>query len=64
MFNITNMPLPSKQDRVKDLFFSYPQKKWSFGEILKEAGISRPNAAKWLSRLEKRKLVSIILEIS
>jgi len=62
MFNITNMPLPSKQDRSQDLFFSYPQKKWSFGEILKEAGISRPNAAKWLSRLEKRKLVSHIKE--
>ena len=46
-----------KRDAVVGLFFNEPTKHWPFKEILKKAGISRPQAAQWLKRLASEKLL-------
>lgn len=38
----------NKEDLVLSLFFNEPTKHWHFEEVLRAAGISRPQAARWL----------------
>jgi predicted nucleotidyltransferase len=46
-----------KDGRILELFFNEPTKQWHFEEILKRAEISRPQAAQWLSKFIKDKLI-------
>ncbi len=46
-----------KKEAILELFFDEPTKHWHFEEIIKTAKISRPQAALWLKRFTKQKLV-------
>ncbi len=54
------MPLPSKEERVLELFFNEPSKHWHFKYIVKTAKISEPAANKWLKKFLKQKLIKRI----
>ncbi|MBN2458934.1 nucleotidyltransferase domain-containing protein [Candidatus Woesearchaeota archaeon] len=56
------MGLPSKEERVLGLFFNEPSRHWHFKDIVKEAAISRQQAAKWLRRFIKENLILHIKE--
>ncbi len=47
-----------KDTMVLELFFNEPTRHWHFEEILKAAGISRPQAAHWLKKFVKEDLVN------
>ena len=51
-----------KENKILDLFFNEPSKRWGFEEILKKAKISRPQGAMWLSRLAKERVIKKIKE--
>lgn len=50
----------NKRESVLELFFNEPTRNWHFGDILKSAQISRPQAAKWLDKLKHDGLVKRI----
>lgn len=52
-----------KEDTVVELFFNEPTKQWHFEEILKQAKISRPQAARWLRKLIKEGIIKRIKQI-
>jgi predicted nucleotidyltransferase len=54
------MGLPSKEERVLELFFNEPTKHWHFEDILKAAKTSRSKANKWLSKLAKEQIIQRI----
>lgn len=39
--------------KIKELFFNQPTKHWHFGQLLKEAGLSRAQTNQWLKKLLK-----------
>ena len=49
-----------KDQPIIELFFNEPTKHWHFEEILKEAKISRPQAAHWLNVFVKESLIQKI----
>ncbi|MBS3121719.1 nucleotidyltransferase domain-containing protein [Candidatus Woesearchaeota archaeon] len=51
------MPIKSKENNLLELFFNYPTKHWHFEEILRQSGLSRDKANKWLKRFMKEKLI-------
>lgn len=46
-----------KEESVLKLFFNEPTKHWHFEDILKAADISRPQAALWLKKFIKERVV-------
>lgn len=46
-----------KKNMVLSLFFNEPTKQWHFEEILRAAGISRPQATHWLKKFAKGGLI-------
>jgi len=46
-----------KEELVLGLFFNEPTKHWHFEEVLGAAGISRPQAARWLHKFIREGLV-------
>lgn len=56
------MPSPSKENRLLEIFFNYPSRHWHFEELLKEGGLSRDKANKWLKRMMKEGIVKRIKE--
>ncbi|MBN2567686.1 nucleotidyltransferase domain-containing protein [Candidatus Woesearchaeota archaeon] len=49
--------MDSKEERMLGLFFNNPTRELHFSEILKEAGISRSKADRWLKRFIKEGLI-------
>lgn len=47
----------NKEESIIKLFFNEPTKHWHFEAILKQANISRPQAARWLHKLIKEGIV-------
>ncbi|MBD3209335.1 nucleotidyltransferase domain-containing protein [Candidatus Woesearchaeota archaeon] len=45
------MGLPTKEERVLELFLNEPTKHWHFSDITTTAHISEPSANKWLKKL-------------
>lgn len=54
------MSLPSKEDKVLELFFNESSKHWHFEEILKVSKVSRGKANKWLAKLVNEKIIKHI----
>ena len=54
------MGLPSKEEKIIELFFNDSSRHWHFKEIIKEAKISEDRANYWLKQLLKEKLVKHI----
>lgn len=54
------MGLPSKEERVLELFFNEPSKHWHFKDIVKTAAISEPAANKWLNKLLREGIIKRI----
>lgn len=46
-----------KEDDVLEIFFNEPTKHWHFEDIIKEANISRPQAAQWLKKFLQEKII-------
>lgn len=51
------MGIPSKGERVLELFLNEPAKQWHFSQIVAAADISEPSANKWLARLLREKII-------
>ena len=51
------MGLPSKEERVLELFFNEPSKHWHFSQIVETAKASEPSANKWLRKLLKENII-------
>ncbi|MBU1199786.1 MAG: nucleotidyltransferase domain-containing protein [Nanoarchaeota archaeon] len=51
------MGLPSKEERILELFFNEPSRQWHFKDIVKTASISEPAANKWLNKLLKESII-------
>ena len=51
------MGLPSKKERVLELFFNEPSKHWHFSQIVGTAKVSEPSANKWLRQLLKENII-------
>jgi len=51
------MGLPSKQDRILNLFFNEGTKHWHFKDIVKKAKISEDRANYWLKKLVKEEII-------
>ena len=51
------MGVPSKEERVLELFLNEPAKQWHFSEIVGSTGISEPSANKWLRKLLKEQII-------
>ncbi len=51
------MGLPSKEEKVLELFFNEPTKQWHFEDILKASKTSRSKASKWLAKLAKEGII-------
>ena len=49
----------SKQNHILELFFN-SSRQWHFEELLREAGISRPQLVKWLKHLRKKGIIKRI----
>lgn len=49
-----------KDEAVLTLFYNQPTRHWHFEEILREAYISRPQAAQWLKHFEQEKVIKKI----
>lgn len=49
--------MTSKEEKVLELFFNESSKHWHFEQILKAAKVSRSNAVKWLSKLERKGII-------
>ena len=54
------MGLPSKEEKVLELFFNEPTKHWHFEDILKASKTSRSKANKWLAKLAKEGIIKHI----
>ncbi|MFH1505781.1 MAG: nucleotidyltransferase domain-containing protein [archaeon] len=54
--------MKTKEDKIIRLFFEDPTREWHFEEILKEAGIARSKADRWLKRFVKEGLIRRIKE--
>ena len=54
------MPKASKEGKMLELFFNEPTKHWHFENILKQSGLSRDKANKWLKRFLGDKLIKRI----
>ncbi len=52
----------SKEEKIAELFFNNPSRHWHFEEILKKAGISRPQAMNWLKKLTKDGIIKRVKE--
>ena len=50
----------SKESNILELFYNEPTKHWHFEDILKHAGISRPQAVQWIRKMLRDKLVKRI----
>ena len=46
-----------KEECIIELFFNEPTKHWHFEELLKQAKISRPQAARWLKKFIREGIV-------
>ena len=51
------MGLPSKEERVLELFLNEPSKHWHFSHIVEFAKVSEPSANKWLRKLQKENII-------
>lgn len=54
--------MESKEESVLGLFFNNPTKEWHFWEVLKEAGIARSKADRWLKKFIKEGLIRRVKE--
>lgn len=54
--------MESKENKIIELFFDNPTKEWHFEEIVKEAGIARSKADRWLKQLGKEHMIRRIKE--
>ncbi len=54
--------MKSKENKVYGLFFDNPTREWHFEEILKEAGITRSKAVKWLKKMIRAGIINRIKE--
>ncbi len=54
------MGSPSKEENILELFFNMPTKHWHFEAVLKQSGVSRSKANKWLSRFVKDGIIKRI----
>lgn len=50
----------NKEQNILSLFYNEPMKRWHFEDILREASISRPQAFRWLKKLQKEQLIKRI----
>ena len=51
------MGVPSKEERVLELFLNEPSKHFHFSQIVETAKVSEPSASKWLKKLLKEKII-------
>ena len=51
-----------KEDPLLELFFNEPSKHWHFEQLLEQAKISRPQAARWLKKFINEGLVQRVKE--
>ncbi|MBN2053145.1 nucleotidyltransferase domain-containing protein [Candidatus Woesearchaeota archaeon] len=51
------MGLPSKENKLLELFFNYPSKQWHFSELSEKTGLADSKLNKWLHRFLKEKLI-------
>lgn len=56
-FNLSKMGLPSKENKIVELFFNEGTKHWHFKDIVKNAKISEDRANYWLKKLVKEKII-------
>lgn len=52
----TKMPLPSKEEKVLELFFNSPEH-WHFEKLLKQSKISRGRLNNWLTKFSKEGII-------
>jgi predicted nucleotidyltransferase len=52
----------SREEDIIELFFNDPAKHWHFEEILREVGIARSKANKWLKRFVKERMIKRVKE--
>jgi len=56
-FKGTIMGLPSKEEKVLELFFSESSKHWHFEEIVKKTKMSRDKVNKWLNKFREENII-------
>lgn len=56
-FNGSNMPKPSKEERILELFMNEPTKHWHFKDIVDTSNVSVNVAGKWLRQLRKKGII-------
>ncbi|SRR4030043_606544 len=56
-FKGSKMGLPSKENKLLELFFNYPSKHWHFSELSEKTGLADSKLNKWLKRFMKEKLI-------
>lgn len=54
--------MKSRKSEILEIFFNYPSKHWSFGELEKKLDIAQSKLAKWLKILQKQKIILKIKE--
>lgn len=52
------MGLPSKENKILELFFEYPSKHWQFKEVKNRVKLPDNKTSKWLKKLVKEKIVT------
>jgi predicted nucleotidyltransferase len=57
LFKGSKMSLPSKEEKVLEIFFNNPTKQWHFSELKKETKLADSKLAKWLTKFQKEKLI-------
>lgn len=51
------MAIPSKEEKILELFMNEPTKHWHFSDIVKTSGVSENITGKWLRRFQKNKVI-------
>ncbi len=54
------MAIPSKEERILEIFMNEPSKHWHFSEIVKTSGVSENIAGKWLRQYQKNRIINRI----
>lgn len=54
--------MKSKEEKISELFFDNPTKQFHFEEIIKEAGIARSKADRWLKQFVKEGIIRRVKE--
>lgn len=56
--------MESKEQLILEIFFNQPTREWHFEEILKETGMARSKADRWLKKLLKENIIKRLKERS